>query len=82
MGYDLLCSGLMDLEGNKIPESSTEIRLEYEEEPDAPEEPEVPDTPSFPAGSIRINEVMLIRKDKRLFRKRSMWNFIIRRIRL
>lgn len=54
MGYDLLCSGLMDLEGNKIPESSTEIRLEYEEEPDAPEEPEVPDTPSFPAGSIRI----------------------------
>ena len=26
MGYDLLCSGLMDLEGNKIPESSTEIR--------------------------------------------------------
>lgn len=48
MGYDLLCSGLMDLEGNKIPESSTEIRLEYEEEPDVPEEPEVPDTPSFP----------------------------------
>mgnify|MGYP000110974143 CR=1 FL=1 len=41
MGYDLLCSGLMDLEGNKIPESSTEIRLEYEEEPDVPEEPEV-----------------------------------------
>lgn len=39
MGYDLLCSGLMDLEGNKIPESSTEIRLEYEEEPDVPEEP-------------------------------------------
>ena len=34
MGYDLLCSGLMDLEGNKIPESSTEIRLEYEEEPE------------------------------------------------
>lgn len=48
MGYDLLCSGLMDLEGNKIPESSTEIRLEYEEEPDAPEEPEVPDRPDTP----------------------------------
>lgn len=67
MGYDLLCSGLMDLEGNKIPESSTEIRLEYEEEPDAPEEPEVPDTPSFPAGSIRINEVMVDPKGQKAF---------------
>ena len=67
MGYDLLCSGLMDLEGNKIPESSTEIRLEYEEEPDAPEEPEVPDTPSFPAGSIRINEVMADPKGQKAF---------------
>ena len=67
MGYDLLCSGLMDLEGNKIPESSTEIRLEYEEEPDVPEEPEVPDTPSFPAGSIRINEVMADPKGQKAF---------------
>ena len=67
MGYDLLCSGLMDLEGNKIPESSTEIRLEYEEEPDAPEEPEVPDTPSFPDGSIRINEVMADPKGQKAF---------------
>jgi hypothetical protein len=57
----------MDLEGNKIPESSTEIRLEYEEEPDAPEEPEVPDTPSFPAGSIRINEVMADPKGQKAF---------------
>lgn len=67
MGYDLLCSGLMDLEENKIPESSTEIRLEYEEEPDVPEEPEVPDTPSFPAGSIRINEVMADPKGQKAF---------------
>lgn len=67
MGYDLLCSGLMDLEGNKIPESSTEIRLEYEEEPDVPEEPEVPDTPSFPTGSIRINEVMADPKGQKAF---------------
>lgn len=52
MGYDLLCSGLMDLEGNKIPESSTEIRLEYEEEPD---------------GSIRINEVMADPKGQKAF---------------
>ena len=58
---------IMDLEGNKIPESSTEIRLEYEEEPDVPEEPEVPDTPSFPAGSIRINEVMADPKGQKAF---------------
>lgn len=62
--YDLSCSGLMDFEGNKMPESSTEIRLEYEEEPDVPE---APDTPSFPAGSIRINEVMADPKGQKAF---------------
>lgn len=67
VSYDLLCSGLMDFEGNKIPESSTEIRLEYEEEPDVPEEPVVPETPSFPFGSIRINEVMADPKGQTAF---------------
>lgn len=58
VGYDLLCSGLMDPAGNKIPEESTEVWLKYKEDPDLPDDPEEPDTPSFPSGSVRINEVM------------------------
>lgn len=65
--YTLIYKGLKDMKGNKIPDDTATILLEYAEEPEDPEIPEEPETPSFTPGCVRINEVMADPKGQETF---------------